>query len=760
MRRGSDSAFSRIYGNVKGRCSRLKRMNPGKRLAAVLLCVLFALSGLLPAAMAEEGGEELVVGVPVDRCPMIYVDADTKEIAGIGADLMRAAAQNAGYDVRFRQIAEETLKEALDNPAYDLLMPFGSAIQSAAGRASVVSGNLIQTPFTLVTEGNRNLPPLTNLRVGMLRSLGGVAETVRQRYPGIVIDMYETTAECVKALREGKVDALLHNSFVWSYVLQKPAWSDLRVQPSAMFSMDFCAGALDTPENRALIARLNEGIAALSDTRRQAVALDYTSRRLYRYDVSDYLHEYGLILLLCAALVAGLAVFTVQRRRALRREHEAKLRELMEIDPLTGALNMNGFRKRAEALLRAHPDIPYLITYNNIRNFKFINDSLGRAAGDELLRFWAERIRNNLTPEEAMCRVTADRFAVLRRLRDDEKMRQDEAEIIEPVRKYFTDRGKGNLVQICNGIYVLTPEDYRKIDVDRILDCARVAEQRVRDTRKDGYLFYNPEQWRRGKQVADVCGYLPIALQSGELEVWYQPQVNYETGEIVGAEALCRWNHPRLGWLRPAEFIPILEDAGLIYDLDCYVWERVCRDLQRWKAQGLRRAVSVNLSRCDIREDRNIPGRFLDLIQTYGLSPEQLRIEITESAFAENPNLLIRTTDKLRELGFQVEMDDFGSGYSSLHMLKEVPVDRIKLDLHFLSGAGDPERGRIIVSHVVQMVRSLGMKLIAEGVETASQAEFLRSRGCAEMQGFYFCKPLPVQEFETVMKQGTIHAQK
>ena len=128
-------------------------------------------------------------------------------------------------------------------------------------------------------------------------------------------------------------------------------------------------------------------------------------------------------------------------------------------------------------------------------------------------------------------------------------------------------------------------------------------------------------------------------------------------------------------------------------------------------------------------------------------------------AYAKDPELLIRTTRKLREFGFRVEMDDFGSGYSSLHMLKEVPVDRIKLDLHFLSGAGDPERGRIIVSHVVQLVHSLGMKLIAEGVETASQAEFLRSHGCAEMQGFYFCKPVPVQEFETVMRQGTIHVQ-
>ena len=206
----------------------------------------------------------------------------------------------------------------------------------------------------------------------------------------------------------------------------------------------------------------------------------------------------------------------------------------------------------------------------------------------------------------------------------------------------------------------------------------------------------------------------------------------------------------KLGWLQPSDFISTLEEAGLIYDLDCYVWEQVCRDLQRWNAQGKRLSVSVNLSRRDIREERNIPGQFFDLVQKYGLSVDQLRIEITETAYAEDPELLLRTTKKLREFGFEVEMDDFGSGYSSLHMLKEVPVDRIKLDLHFLTGTGDPERGRIIVGYMIQMIHSLGMKMIAEGVENAAQAEFLRSRGCTDMQGFYFHKPMSVREFEEI----------
>ncbi len=724
-----------------------------RRFLALLFCGVVALSfavAPVSAASAAHGRDTLTVGVPADRCPVFYRDADTDEIVGIGVDLMRVAAEHAGYDVTFRFVTEATLKDALDSDAYDVIMPFGSAISSTSGRSSVVSDNLTQTPFTLVTEDSRALPPLNELRVGMLRSLGGGAETVLQLFPGIEISMYETMADSVKALRDDEVDALLHNSFVWSYVLQKPAYSDLRVQPSTMFSMDFRAGTLDTPAGRTIIERLNGGIAATPETHRQAIILDHTSRRLYRYDFSDYLHQYGLILLLTALLFASLTVITVQKRRALRLEQEEKMRHLIDHDPLTGVLSLNGFRKRVETLLRTHPDTPYFLSYNNIKNFKFINDSMGMPAGDELLRFWGAKSMEALSDEEAICRIEGDHFAVLRRCGGDERMLQDETDVLDPVRNFFIDQGKDKRVQICSGVYVLTPEDYQQIHVDHMLDLARVAEKRVRDTRKDGYEIYNPGQWEKGKRVADIISHLPAALSAGEFQVCYQPQINFKTGEITGTEALCRWNHAKLGWLRPSEFIPTLEEYDLIYDLDCYVWDTVCQDLHRWNEQGKHRSVSVNLSRRDIREERNIPGHFYNLIHVYGLSADQLRIEITESAYVEDHALLIRTTVKLREFGFQVEMDDFGSGYSSLHMLKDVPVDRIKMDLQFMSETGDPEKGRIIIRHMIQMVHSLGMSLIAEGVENVTQAQFLQSCGCSEMQGFYFYKPMPVQEYESM----------
>ena len=713
-------------------------------LVAVVICLIMPAL----AVTGENADNVLVVGVPVDRCPVFYLDTDTGEIVGIGADLMRTVAENAGYDVSFIRVREATLKEALDDEAYDVIMPFGSAVQSASGKPSIITDNLMQTPFTLVTKGNGDLPQINDLHVGMLHSLAAGAETVQQLYPGMEITLYGTMPECVEALRAGKVDALLHNSYAWSYVLQKPSYSDLKVQPGTMFSMDFRAGTLNTPKGQKIIDRLNGGIAELTDTRRQAIILDYTSRKLYHNDFSDYIYQYGLIMLLAVLLIITLIAVAVLKNRAIRTTHEEKLRQLVDHDPLTGVLSLDGFRKRAGELLRTHMDTPYLLVYANIKNFKFINDSLGMSAGDELLRFWTSLTRATLSEEEAIGRVTADRFVILCRNGGDEALRKNDQEVLDPIRTYFIDRGKENRVLLCCGVYVVTAADHQQINIDHMMDCAHMAERKVRDTRNEGREFYNPEQWEKGKQIAEVINHLPGAIKSGGLHVWYQPQVNYESRKITGAEALCRWKHDELGFLYPSDFITVLEESGLVYDLDCFIWDKVCQDLHRWNEQGYHRSVSVNVSRCDIRKDRDIPGQFSRLIQKYDISPDQLRIEITETAFAENPDVLISNTMKLRELGFQVEMDDFGSGYSSLHMLKEVPVDRIKLDLHFLTSSGDPKKCRTIIGCMIQMVDLLGMKMIAEGVETLEQVEFLHSRGCSEMQGYYFFKPMPAEEFE------------
>ena len=718
-----------------------------------LFCFIFVFSFCLSTvlAKADDSINELTVGVPVDRCPIFYLDNDSGQVTGIGVDLMKVAADNSGYKLSFAPIKEKSIKEALDNESYDIIVPFGSAIKSEMGKSIVVSDNLFETPFTLVVTDNLKIPQLNTIHVGMLKSLVGAGDTVKSLYPGMSISFYDTMDESIHAVRNGEVDALLHNSYVWSYVLQKPSYSDLKILSNAMFFMDFKAGALDTAKGREIIEHLNDGISKITDTKRQAIILDYTSRNLYQYDFSDYIYKYGVYILLIALLILALIIIAVMKNRSIKLQHEKKLQMLVDHDSLTGIYSLVGFKKRAEEILKEKPDDSYLLIYTNIKNFKYINEKFGKASGDELLCFLANRIKECAMEDEVVGRINADRFVILYHNSARGKMHYEYEKVFGPINNYFIDRGIDERVLLCYGIYVLTPLDYKQINIDLMIDYAHLAEKKVRESQNEGYEFYNKNQWERGKQVAEVINQIPIAIENGGIHVWYQPQYNYETGEITGAEALVRWKHEDKGFISPAYFIPILEETGLIYDLDLFVWERVCQDLSRWNELGYHKYVSVNLSRCDIKDDKDISEIFDNLIKKYNLSPDQLRIEITESAYVENLNVQLEVTDKLRRLGFQVEMDDFGSGYSSLNMLKNVTVDRIKLDLNFLTSSGDQKKSRIIISSIIKMLTSLNVNMIAEGVETKEQADFLLSEGCSQMQGYYFYKPMPVEDFSKLI---------
>ena len=416
-------------------------------------------------------------------------------------------------------------------------------------------------------------------------------------------------------------------------------------------------------------------------------------------------------------------------------------------DALTDAYSSIGFKDKALSLIKNGDKKRYALMYINIRDFKYLNNNFGKNASDELLKMLVQKINNLLDDDEIVGRLESDHFVVLYKITDTTSMSRYEDMIFLPVRNYFIDSGKETIVQICVGIYTLTEDDYINTNLDSIVDKARVAEKKVSETKKEGYEFYNPTQWKKGKWLSDVVGHLKFAIDNGEIQVFYQPQVNYENGAVTGAEALCRWNHTKLGWISPGEFVPALEDAGYISELDFYVWERVCQDLAKWNKEGIHRTVSINVSRYDIKEDVDIVEYLTGLIEKYELDVRQLNVEITETAYVKNEPL-IDITQRLRDAGFRVEMDDFGSGYSSLNMLKEIPIDRIKLDLRFLSNDASNERGKIIVESLINMAKRLGIELIAEGVETQEQADMLKEAGCVDMQGYYFYKPMNVESFE------------
>lgn len=417
------------------------------------------------------------------------------------------------------------------------------------------------------------------------------------------------------------------------------------------------------------------------------------------------------------------------------------------LDPLTGLYNASTFHKMVRERLKEEKDQSYGIVNIDIEHFKLFNDWYGTEEGDKLLIYIAEKIKS----KTGTCRGIGARFGG-----DDFMMllpekycnvKVIEKEIFAWMQGYASD------VKFLptGGIYIIEDHD---ISVTLMCDRATLALNSVKGNYATRVAFYNGTMKQKLENEQEILFEVKHGLENEEFEVYYQPQCNARTNKIIGAEALVRWNHPQKGMLAPLSFIPILESSGFISKLDYYVWEHVCKLLhERIKANLEVVPISVNVSRMDIYQ-YHITEVFLELIKKYELPANILEIEITESAYTENYDSLIESVTELRKAGFIVLMDDFGSGYSSLNMLKDMEVDVLKIDMKFLEMNEISEmKGSGILESIVQMGKWLGLRLIAEGVETQKQIENLLSLDCEYVQGYYYYKPMSTKDFISLLNQ-------
>ena len=260
-------------------------------------------------------------------------------------------------------------------------------------------------------------------------------------------------------------------------------------------------------------------------------------------------------------------------------------------------------------------------------------------------------------------------------------------------------------------------------------------------------IQFNDKMHEKMMMEQKIINTMVESLEKGEFMVYLQPKVEIDTGRIIGAEALVRWNHPKLGIISPCDFIPVFEQNGFIYTVDLYVWEKACSMMRAWRMAGLTEIpVSVNVSRTDLYHE-DLPDRLVQLTETYGLSPQALHLEITESVYVRDASQMLIAIKRLKKAGFMIEMDDFGSGYSSLNILYELPIDVMKLDMMFLGRADHEARRRTVMRLVINLAKELNLQIIAEGVETEEQAQLLKCLGCGLAQGYLYGRPVPEPEF-------------
>ena len=409
-------------------------------------------------------------------------------------------------------------------------------------------------------------------------------------------------------------------------------------------------------------------------------------------------------------------------------------------DSLTGLYNDSVLKRKIEEKLRENPDTEYYIVTSNIKEFKIINDVFGRTSGDALLKQCAEILSKISVKDEIFGRIGADKFGLLVRkeLFDEELFLKSSKDMV----KIPENEDYPLIIQI--GVYEVVD---RNMPVSAMFDRAYMAMSSIKDDVNIRIAYYENEMREDLVWEQKILGELEDAIKEKHLLPYLQPQVDVD-GKIEGAEVLVRWRHPQEGLRMPGKFINVLEKNGKIVNLDMYIWEEACIILKSWKERGFDNMyLSVNISPKDFYYV-DLYEVFMKLIEKYELDAKNLRLEITESVVMNDIEQKLLVINKLRSAGFLIEMDDFGSGYSSLNLLKDLPVDILKLDMVFLKETKNPERAKIILQEIINMARKLIIPVISEGVETEEQVSFLSDMGCGMFQGYYFAKPISLEEFE------------
>ncbi|HEX6099172.1 MAG TPA: EAL domain-containing protein [Thermoanaerobaculia bacterium] len=461
-----------------------------------------------------------------------------------------------------------------------------------------------------------------------------------------------------------------------------------------------------------------------------------------------------------------LGVIALIRDITERKAAEQQIEYQAYHDAVTGLANRHLFQEHlslAVALAqRRHKQVAVL--FLDLDHFKVINDSLGHSVGDGLLREVARRLKEAVRDGDTVARVGGDEFTIV--LQDVSHPREAAAvaqKVLRTVAEPMAIHGHRLFVTTSIGITVF-PDD--GTDAETLLKNADTAMYRAKAEGRNTFQMSTRELNRSTQERMTVENGLHVALEAGEFALLYQPQIDVETMSIVGMEALLRWRHPERGVILPEDFIGIAEERGLILKIGEWVLRQACRDARRFHDRGLKNfRVAVNLSARQFR-DRSLGAAVQSALQESGIPAESLELEITESVAMENVVLTMSTLEEFRRAGVTIAIDDFGTGHSSLSYLKRFPLDALKIDRAFVSDLPDKFEDAAIVSSVIQLANGLGLRVVAEGVETAEQLEFLKDAGCREVQGYYFSHPVTIDAVASLVlmpprtAEGSVAAQR
>lgn len=413
--------------------------------------------------------------------------------------------------------------------------------------------------------------------------------------------------------------------------------------------------------------------------------------------------------------------------------------------PLTGLRGIRAFYYQANELMNNNADKQFAVIRMDIYHFKTVNELCGRQEGDKLLKYIAGLFQKYVGEYAVTGHLRADIFALCTSFNDKNEL----TDIAKSIKKSIDNYDIACKIIPAFGICIKDSN----MDISVMCDYASLAAQNIKGKVFKTYEFYDNDMRERMLLEKKIENEVMPALKNDYIKAYVQPKVDMRTGCIVGGEALVRWILPDGGMIYPDKFIPVIEKNGFVIDVDNYMWDKVCQHICKLKKKGIKPVpISINVSRMHVYQE-NFIENMIKLTDKYGISPEFIPLEITESAFTSEENSLYRKVESLQDYGYKFSMDDFGSGYSSLSMLKNEHVDEVKIDKTFVDDIAT-EKGRILLKNVIRMISNLGIDMIAEGVENKEQADFLVENGCIYAQGYYYYKPMPIEDFVILLEKS------
>ena len=692
--------------------------------------------------------EVIRVGYRDGYLPFSDQDDETNALTGALSDFLTFAEtceKNAelSFEPRAFETTEDALKALLDGEV-DCLFPVNLSTYDGEQLGVIITDPLMKTEIyaAVRTADQQGVSQDREMTVAVVRGNPSNETFLMDNFPKWHVLYSDSSEAGFRAVAAGEADCVLVSNYRLNRV------SDLcdkyKLTPLATgeaMGMSFAVRR----EDDCLYSILNKIIRLMPASAINS-SLTYYSTGDARTSFTDFIKDnLGAVLIIMTAVFLVILLLLLASLRSAKRANEGQqLISATETDNLTGLYNRNFFYEYANRMHREHPEKPMDAMVLNIEQFHSVNALNGRDFGDNVLRAVADEIRAFLKDKDGIAgRLEADRFDIYCQHGENYQAFYDR------LQNRIDELSRNASIRLRMGVMPWQAG----LELVQQIDQARTACNLARGHYKQHLIVFDEKVHEREVFEQRLLNDLRRALEERDFEVYYQPKygIQSEPPKLVSAEALIRWRHPELGMIAPEDFVPMLERNGQISAVDKYVWAEAARQIAEWREKfGVTLPVSVNLSRIDVF-DPTLESTLDRLFAEHGLSHDNLTLEVTESAYTENADQVIRVIEGLREKGYRIEMDDFGSGYSSLNMLSSMPIDVLKMDRAFIQNIEHSEKDVRLVALILDIARNLKVPVVAEGVETEGQLKLLKDLGCDLVQGYYFSRPLPATEFETAI---------